>query len=75
MGAPRQVRSSIFFKCWRFFLSLIDLRNRPDEEVLDEVYASNGSKPAPDYSRPKRSKRSKRKRAKGREYSLYLPKR
>ncbi|KAI7987814.1 hypothetical protein LOK49_LG13G02321 [Camellia lanceoleosa] len=25
-----------------------------DEEVLDEVYASNGSKPAPDYSRPKR---------------------
>ncbi|KAL7233311.1 hypothetical protein ACSBR1_017024 [Camellia fascicularis] len=34
-----------------------------DEEVLDEVYASNGSKPAPDYSRPKRSKRSKRKHA------------
>ncbi|KAF5954179.1 hypothetical protein HYC85_007035 [Camellia sinensis] len=37
--------------------------NAKDEEVLDEVYASNGSKPAPDYSRPKRSKRSKRKRA------------
>ncbi|KAL7203478.1 hypothetical protein ACSBR2_016710 [Camellia fascicularis] len=34
-----------------------------DEEILDEVYASNGSKPAPDYSRPKRSKRSKQKRA------------
>ncbi|XP_052186565.1 inner membrane protein PPF-1, chloroplastic [Diospyros lotus] len=34
-----------------------------DEEVLDEVYASNGSKPVPDYSRPRRSKRSKRKRA------------
>ncbi|XP_028094033.1 inner membrane protein PPF-1, chloroplastic isoform X1 [Camellia sinensis] len=49
--------------------------NAKDEEVLDEVYASNGTKPAPDYSRPKRSKRSKRKRAKGREYSLYLPKR
>ncbi|THG02441.1 hypothetical protein TEA_014915 [Camellia sinensis var. sinensis] len=37
--------------------------NAKDEEVLDEVYASNGTKPAPDYSRPKRSKRSKRKRA------------
>lgn len=37
--------------------------NAKDEEVLDEVYASNGSKPAPDYSRPKRSKRSKRKHA------------
>ncbi|KAI7987263.1 hypothetical protein LOK49_LG13G01895 [Camellia lanceoleosa] len=34
-----------------------------DEEVLDDLYASNGSKPAPDYSRPKRSKRSKRKHA------------
>ncbi|KAI8013753.1 hypothetical protein LOK49_LG05G01209 [Camellia lanceoleosa] len=37
--------------------------NAKDEEVLDEVYASNGSKLAPDYSRPKRSKRSKQKRA------------
>lgn len=37
--------------------------NAKNEEVLDEVYASNGSKPAPDYSRPRRSKRSKRKRA------------
>ncbi|CAL5381807.1 unnamed protein product [Camellia sinensis] len=41
-----------------------------DEEVLDEVYASNGSKPAPDYSRPKRSKRSKRKRAVTQLHSL-----
>ncbi|PSS14267.1 Inner membrane protein like [Actinidia chinensis var. chinensis] len=36
--------------------------NPKAEELLDEAYASNGSKPVPDYSRPKRSKRSKRKR-------------
>ncbi|XP_057488379.1 inner membrane protein PPF-1, chloroplastic-like [Actinidia eriantha] len=36
--------------------------NTKAEELLDEAYTSNGSKPVPDYSRPKRSKRSKRKR-------------
>lgn len=34
-----------------------------DTEVLEEAYASSNSKPAPDYSGPRRSKRSKRKRA------------
>ncbi|XP_047330518.1 inner membrane protein PPF-1, chloroplastic [Impatiens glandulifera] len=34
-----------------------------DEAVLDEAYASSGSKQVPNYSGPKRSKRSKRKRA------------
>ncbi|GFZ13238.1 63 kDa inner membrane family protein [Actinidia rufa] len=36
--------------------------NTKAEELLDEAYTSNGSKPVPDYSRPKRGKRSKRKR-------------
>ncbi|KAE9463528.1 hypothetical protein C3L33_04569, partial [Rhododendron williamsianum] len=40
-----------------------EVTNATEEEALDEVYASNGSKPLPDYSKPKRSKRSKRKRA------------
>ncbi|XP_058203067.1 inner membrane protein PPF-1, chloroplastic [Rhododendron vialii] len=40
-----------------------EVTNATKEEALDEVYASNGSKPLPDYSKPKRSKRSKRKRA------------
>ncbi|CAL5426678.1 unnamed protein product [Camellia sinensis] len=34
-----------------------------DGEVLEEVYASNGSKPVPNYSRPRRSKPLKQKRA------------
>ncbi|XAR59005.1 hypothetical protein NMG60_11014616 [Bertholletia excelsa] len=40
-----------------------DEENAKNKEVPDEVYASSGSKQAPDYSRPRRSKRSKRKRA------------
>ncbi|KAF7152561.1 hypothetical protein RHSIM_Rhsim01G0226500 [Rhododendron simsii] len=59
----RWIRNGSF----EFPLPVTSLESRcsggPDVEALDGVYASNGSKPLPDYSKPKRSKRSKRKRA------------